>query len=198
MPEWPAGRADARRTRAALVDATIGTLSACPNATLGEIADAAGVSRGTVYGHFANRRSLIAAAFTRMQQELNEQFAAIDSTIPASKSLDDLVATSWWVLGHFASLAIAAKTEMSSIELNRLGDMPVSHIREILLRGRGEGAFRSDQDLRWQIDCIYALLQVGTKRIREGGLTQDKVIAELIKTIRSLLQEGGAKFEERP
>jgi len=196
LREWPAERLDALRSRAAIVEATLHTLSARPYATLSEIADAAGVSRSTLYGHFVNRRSLITAACAWARRQVNEQFAGIDPALSASKSLDELVATSWWVLGHWAGLAVAAEADMSSGETNMLGDEPLSRIRELVLRGREEGAFRSDQNLRWQVDCIYALLHLGSKRISESGLSQDEAITEMIKTIRSLLREEGARFEE--
>jgi serine phosphatase RsbU (regulator of sigma subunit)/DNA-binding transcriptional ArsR family regulator len=57
-----ASRADAARNRRRILDAAGKLLVQSPNASIGEIATAAGVSRSTIYRHFADRAGLVAEA----------------------------------------------------------------------------------------------------------------------------------------
>jgi serine phosphatase RsbU (regulator of sigma subunit) len=70
-PERPAAdagearRADALRNRERILDAADRLLEQSPSATIGDIAAAAGVSRSTIYRHFADRNRLVAAIAER-------------------------------------------------------------------------------------------------------------------------------------
>ena len=189
-------RSDARRSRVAILEATLETLNERPGATLGEIAIAAGVSRGTLYGHFSNRQALIGATFEWMMTEVDRQLASLDPTLPAPESLDELVRTSWWVLGHCAGMTLAARSEVTESGRGRLHDEPLTRIRALFVRGRNEGVFRSDQDLEWQVGCFYAILQAGASQIRHGRLLPPDAAAEMVTTIRSMLRATGETSEE--
>src|SRR5690349_21699938 len=63
-------RADARRSWAAVLDAAIVLLGRRPEASLDEIATAAGVSRQTLYAHFPSRQALLAAVTDRVTTEV--------------------------------------------------------------------------------------------------------------------------------
>jgi AcrR family transcriptional regulator len=58
-------RRDAEVHRGALLDAGLAALVADPDAGLDAVAAAAGLSRRTVYGHFASRDALVAALADR-------------------------------------------------------------------------------------------------------------------------------------
>lgn len=70
-------RADAVSNSRAIVDAALHVLTQDPNATLGQIATAAGVHRRTVYLHFASREELILAAARGMGEQIAARVAAI-------------------------------------------------------------------------------------------------------------------------
>src|SRR3954469_6019525 len=62
-------RADARRNRAAVMEAGARLLADRPMASMQEIADASVVGRTTVYRHFPAREDLVAALVTQVADE---------------------------------------------------------------------------------------------------------------------------------
>jgi AcrR family transcriptional regulator len=80
----PAGNARSRRTRTALLDATreLVEREGVASATMGAVADRAGVTRRSVYLHFKSRSELIGALFDHvaetdgLQQSLDKVWAA--------------------------------------------------------------------------------------------------------------------------
>lgn len=71
-------RADAIHNRRAILDAAMTLLAEHPNATLTDIATAAGLTRRTVYLHFSSRDELILAA----SRDIGEQIAARVAATP--------------------------------------------------------------------------------------------------------------------
>src|SRR4051812_5492726 len=69
-------RADARRNRAAVMEAGARLLAERPAASMQEIADASGVGRTTVYRHFPAREDLVAALVARVAEEVTAVSAA--------------------------------------------------------------------------------------------------------------------------
>src|ERR671925_1925523 len=72
-------RADAERNIAAILDAAVEVLAERPDASMGQIALAAGVARQTVYAHYDSREALLGAVADRA---LAQAVAAIDAAEP--------------------------------------------------------------------------------------------------------------------
>jgi AcrR family transcriptional regulator len=65
-------RRDVERNHEAIVTAAIAVLADTSEATMAEIAAASGIGRSTLYRHFPDRRSLIAAIYARVFAEAGE------------------------------------------------------------------------------------------------------------------------------
>ena len=191
-------RSDAQRNRDAIIAAALKTSGVNSHATVRDIAEAAGVSRGTFYGHFTSRGALVAEACRWIMADVASQLAALDPSRPAQESLDILIASSWCALGHVSGLAAAAKTAIAADDLRKLREESVAQpLQSLLTRGRAEGAFRIDQSLAWQTECVYAVLQAGASQIPDEQLPPSRGQAEMTTTIQALLaatpgQSGGA------
>ncbi len=62
----PSRRADALHNADKILDAAVACLGHNPYASVSEIAQAAGVGRVTLYGHFSSRETLVEAAMIRV------------------------------------------------------------------------------------------------------------------------------------
>jgi AcrR family transcriptional regulator len=70
MTSLPRRRADAVSNRAAVLDAATRVLVADPQASMADVAAAAGVARRTLYGHFSSREDLVTAIAGRVVEGL--------------------------------------------------------------------------------------------------------------------------------
>ncbi len=112
VPPGTQRRADARRNIASIIDAAISCLAHDPDASVGDIARAAGVGRVTLYGHFNGRAELIDAVLTRTLAEADATLDAVDTTGDPREALTRLVGASWRIVHQFRSVLHAAQREL--------------------------------------------------------------------------------------
>ncbi|MFE9451571.1 TetR/AcrR family transcriptional regulator [Streptomyces sp. NPDC006739] len=92
-------RSDARSDRQRILAAARQKLRDDPDASLDSIALAAGLARRTLYGHFSNRRALIAELAQEAAQALQQAFAA--TRVPGTDPLEAMARTALatWSVG---------------------------------------------------------------------------------------------------
>lgn len=152
-----------------------------------DLAAAAGVSRGTLYSHFSSRRALVGTALLHVISEANATLAGLDPALSPDASIAELVATSWSVLGDMAGLRADAGAELGVWELRRPHQEPADRIRELVIRGRRDGAFRTDQNLNWQMECFFAVVQAGASLTRTEEPACTDPTAVIVATVRAVL-----------
>src|SRR4051795_5922908 len=102
-------RADAERSSAAVLSAAIDLLGRRPQANMAEIAVAAGVTRQTVYAHYASRDRLLAAILEHVTAETITIFDGLElADLSAPDALGRWVNASWQVLGRYPILLTEA------------------------------------------------------------------------------------------
>lgn len=188
-------RSDATRNREAIIRATPMTLSEKPGASMEEIAGAAGVSRGTLYSHFPTRRALVGAVLRRAASKANATLAGLDPTLPPGDAVDALVGSSWRVLGDMAGIWTAARGELSPRELTQLHQEPADRVRRLVMRGRRDGSFRTDQNVNWQVECIYAIIRAGASLHRTEEPACADLATVIVATVRAVLAAEPAASE---
>ncbi|MEO3890137.1 TetR/AcrR family transcriptional regulator [Nonomuraea sp. B5E05] len=185
-------RADARRSRAVILDAAIRLLNARPDASVDAIATAAGVTRQTVYAHFPSRQRLLAAVLDRLTEEaVGEMDAADLDTGPAADALLRLIDAGARTAGRYPVL------------MQKLSAMPVppgedqarhtavaDRLKRVIERGLRTGEFDDRLPPDWLVAATITLSHAASEERTAGRLTA----AEADEALRvSLLRLLGAK-----
>src|SRR4051794_17100356 len=102
-------RSDARRSIDAILTAARTLLGERPDASMEELANAAGVTRKTVYAHFASRDALIAALIEAAGAETVEAVdAAHLDTVPPVAALRRYLDIGWQLIRRYPYLLTPA------------------------------------------------------------------------------------------
>jgi AcrR family transcriptional regulator len=187
-----ATRVDARRNRKAVIEAALLALATDPNASMLDIANAAGLGRTTVYRHFENREVLIVALFERVIADSQlATSAVIDQRLPAEETLRELGPVMVAIGRRFrflhAHLAIGLQTLAES---KRVPDDPV---RVFLLEGRESGALRSDVPLTWMQSMMQSTAMATMDETDAGHIDSDVAGRLLGETFVALFSRGAEK-----
>lgn len=166
-------RADARRNIAAILDAALQCLSADPQASIADIAAAAGVGRVTLYGHFPSRADLIDAAVAHALRQAEEILGAVDLSGDPRDALTRLVASSWQMLDQFRGALAVAERELPPGRIRAQHADPMSRVGALISRGQRDGVFRTDLPTAWLVTLFYTVMhgtagEIGAGRLRSA------------------------------
>ena len=181
-------RSDSSRNRDAILQAAAECLTANPNASLADIAQAAGIARITLYGHFASRQELLTALVHTTMERVEAELATVDLGGDTWQSLRSLVASSWRLVNSLGVLRGVVEHALPAEEMHSSHGDPRSRVEQLFARGRAEGVFRSDQSVQWQTACYFSILHGAAAEVRAGRLAEEEVEESLHQTLRALLQ----------
>ncbi|MDP9845534.1 TetR/AcrR family transcriptional regulator [Streptosporangium lutulentum] len=193
----PRRRADAERNIARIVSAARESLSSDPNASIDDIAKAAGVGRMTLYGHFRNRAELVEAALVDALRAGEEALSALDLTGDARDALTRLLDSSWSLVAESAALLTAAQGTLPAGRIRELHAAPAQRVEELIRRGQDEGVFRTDLPITWLVNVVHYVLQGAAEENRVERLETEEVAHVVIATTQSILAAPGASDRSR-
>ncbi|MET8469077.1 TetR/AcrR family transcriptional regulator [Streptomyces sp. NPDC006422] len=184
-------RADARRSRAAILDAATQVLNVDPDAGLETIAGAAGVTRPTIYAHFPSREQLLLAVVERIT---NEAVAAMDDiALDADTATDTLlrmIDASAQVTERYPVLLKMISAQPVSAEADRDRHLPVTdRIGRVIERGQQAGEFDDRLPVDWLVASTMALGHTASTE-QDAGRLPAAVARDALRT--SLLRLLGA------
>jgi len=179
-------RSDALRNRDAILDAALECLPVDPNASMADIAKAAGVGRVTVYGHFSSREQLLESVLVRTIDRSEAELAELDLEGDPLAALDRLVRRSWRIVDTFRRLLGAAEESLSNDRIIAHHAEPMARVRALIERGQHEGVMRRDLSAEWLTSCFTALLHAAAGELRAGRLAEadaDRVVAVTVVSL---------------
>jgi AcrR family transcriptional regulator len=184
-------RADAERNIAAILDAAIACLSGQPQATMADIARAAGVGRVTLYGHFPSREALVGAALDRAVAEVARASDAVRDGVSADAPADEVlrrhIHSSWDVLDRHRQLFTVAQRVLPPDRVRARHDPAFVHFESLIARGQAEGRFRADLSVDWLLTVVYSLFHAAAEAVNDGRLERARAADVLEATILPVL-----------
>jgi AcrR family transcriptional regulator len=163
-------RADARRNVAAILDAALLCLARDPDASVGDIAQAAGVGRVTLYGHFKSRADLVDAVLARTVERAHAVLDATDTAGDPRRALTRLAASSWQIVDQFRSVLLAAQRELPAERIRTRHDWILGRLQAVIDRGQAAGVFRTDLPEGWLISISYSVMHAAAEDCAAGRL----------------------------
>ncbi|MGW9398144.1 TetR/AcrR family transcriptional regulator [Streptomyces sp. NPDC055642] len=191
-----AKRADALRSIDAIVQAAAECLGRNPEASLSEIARAAGVGRVTLYAHFASRAEVVDAAMSRAIDRGNEALDAVDLSGDPLVALARYVRVSWHLVDRARALLVAAQRELPPGRIRELHSGPAARVETLIARGRAEGVFRTDLSIAWLVNVLHSIMHSAAEEIRAGRLSSDRAAAHITATVLAAFTPPGQPVPE--
>jgi AcrR family transcriptional regulator len=179
-------RSDARQSVAAVLDAAIQVLARRPDASMDEIARAAGVSRQTVYSHFPSRDALIDAVTEQASAELTALFDGLDlDQAPPAQALTRLLDAGWQVAARYPFLWLQPAVDP---EKDAERHAPVlDRMLDIVRRGQASGDFDTSVPAHWLLSASLALGRATEDEVKAGRMTIEQATRAMHQSVLRLL-----------
>jgi AcrR family transcriptional regulator len=182
-------RATAERNVTAILDATERLARERRTLSMAAVAAEAGVSRVTLYAHFARLQDVVEAAVERgVEVATSALDAANVADGPADVALGRMIDASWMHLARQDALARAAVEHVPPQRLHRAHEPLLARLRELLRRGQDEGVFRTDLPLEWLAHVIYTLFHAAADHARDRGIAPADAGEMVQTTIRDVVR----------
>jgi AcrR family transcriptional regulator len=187
-------RADAERSIAAILAAALEVLARRPDASMTDIAAAAGLTRQTVYAHFQSREALLAAVGHRL---LTQAVAAIDGAEPQAgppaEALDRLTAAWWQTVARHASVLEVLAAAIPGAQAHHDFHVPIlDRLERLIRRGQRSRDFDRTLPAGWLAAAFLGLMHTAADEVAAGRLSSDDAGAALERSIRRVFGVAGS------
>lgn len=180
-------RSDARRNRERLLVAAAEALAEDPSAGLERIARRAGVSRPTLYAHFAGREALLDALTARSVTEMTAALhAASPDQGPADEAMVRVLRAAWRTIGRYRGLVIVNQ-RLEPAELRARTAPATGLVGELVRRGQRSGAFDPELPAAWLLGAVVDLIHAASRQVSAGVLDPAEAERVLLRTAAAVL-----------
>ena len=182
-------RSDARQSIAAVLDAAIRTLASHPDASMDEIARAAGVSRQTVYAHFPSRDTLIDAVIQQANAEFTSLLDGLDlDQVPPAQALIRLLDAGWRIASRYPFLWLQPAVDPGK-DADRHAPV-LDRMLDIVRRGQASGDFDASVPAHWLLSASLALGRATEDEVKAGRMTIEQATRAIRQGLLRLLGTG--------
>lgn len=187
MPAIDHRRATAERNIEAILDAVERLLERGSPASIVAVANEAGVSRVTVYAHFATREQLLEAVVERAVQRTAQALDAVEPERgPPLEALARVIDIGWRDLDRNNAIAQAASELLTAEAHKRTHQAAHRRLRKLIDRGRRSGEFRTDVPAEWLVTAFHALIHAAGDDVRAGRMRAGVALTALHVTMRDV------------
>ncbi|MGZ0149412.1 TetR/AcrR family transcriptional regulator [Kribbella sp. WER1] len=178
-------RADADRSRTAILAAALELLDEHPDASLERIAEAAHVTRQTVYAHFPSRDALLNAVLDELTAETLRAIDDLDldhgSAFGNALGLIDLA---WRMFERHPLLLHVPQTSGPDAR----HDPVTERLESLIRRGQREGEITRELPVHWLVSTLISLGHAAGDSVAAGRLTARTAYKTLHTTLTRILQ----------
>jgi TetR/AcrR family transcriptional repressor of mexCD-oprJ operon len=176
-----------------ILDAAVDTIADDPAASLEQIATNAGVSRPTLYAHFANRDALMDELTRRSAREVAARIrAARPDEGAAEQALARVVAAAWATIGRYRGLVVINR-RLPPEQLRAHTAPAVSLLRGLILRGQREHRFDPELSPDWLLTVLIELIHTAARQVSAGAMDSADAEAALLRTADAVLARRTAR-----
>ncbi|MFB4303166.1 TetR/AcrR family transcriptional regulator [Actinomadura sp. NTSP31] len=184
-------RSDARRSIDAILEAARTVLGERYDASMEEIATAAGVTRQTVYAHFPSRDALIAALIEAGAAEYSALLDAADlDTAPPADALARFLDAGWRFLSRYPLLLDPTLTGIPRPKTNDPHDVVPPRLERLIGRGQRAGDFDPALSAAWLTAAVIGLQHTAAAELSAGRLTAQEAAALCLQSSLRLCGTG--------
>jgi AcrR family transcriptional regulator len=181
-------RADARRNLERILDAAAERIAVDVGVSLEQIAAAAGVSRATLYHHFAGRDALLDALTARSVAEVS---AAIAAARPdegrAGEALERVLLAAWQVVGRYRGLVIINPQRLERAELRARLGTALGPVRALIRRGQAAGEFDAGLPVEWLLGLLTDVIHAASRQVTAGAMDVAAAERAMLRSATALL-----------
>jgi TetR/AcrR family transcriptional regulator, mexCD-oprJ operon repressor len=171
-------RADALRNRAALLDAAAEVLADAPQASLGEVATRAGLGRATLYRHFGNRDTLLAAIRQEALARASAALTRADLSECDTREGIRRAATMLVPLGMRFRILLTDGSDTDA-DFVAARNEALAPLWSVLARGVATGELPRSANIAW-LGMVLATLLMTAVRAADAGLIDPDEAAHLV------------------
>ena len=186
-------RSDARRSIDAILEAARVVLSERPDASMEDVAASAGLTRQTVYAHFASRDALVVAL---VEAAAAEYASLLDGTgmddRPATEALTAFLDAGWRLLDRYPLLLNPAARLPRPDEDPH--DVVPPRLERVIRRGQNRGDLDASLPADWLAAAVLGLHHAAAAQITSGRMDAREA-ADLC--LASVLRVCGARTESK-
>jgi AcrR family transcriptional regulator len=181
-------RVTAERNVATILDATERLLQQRTSLSIAAVAAESGLSRVTVYAHFAGLPELVETVVERTVRHASAAIDAAEPDVgPADAALDRVLAAAWTELDRQGAMARASGEHVPSERLRASHHALLSRLQQLIERGQREGVFRADLANDWLVSAFYALLHAAGDDVRAERSTSAQAFERLRVTLDAVM-----------